>query len=116
MLGIEGKYQEKEPISWLSSDGKPPTNRPLCGFDGNDPVCLAQRQKVLGGSLGAVFLFIMMAGITGLAVARYLSNQKEMNNLDWLVSWNEVFICQRLRSAASRSSIQTSGNTPPEGQ
>lgn len=39
-----------------------------------------------------------------------------MNNLDWLVSWNEVFIYQRARSSASRSSIRSGASVPPEGQ
>lgn len=76
MLGVEGQYRETEAISWLSTDGKPPANRPFCGFDGNDPLCLLQRQKVLGGSLGAVFLFLLVSSLVALGVARYLATAR----------------------------------------
>ena len=69
-------------------------------------------RTTLGGSLGGVFLFLIIFGLLAFGVYRQRQWRTELNNLDWLAAWSEIYIHQR--SASKASSLANSYHNPPE--
>jgi hypothetical protein len=69
----------------------------------------------LAAALGGVFLFIFLSAFGCLAVYRYMVWRSELNNLDWLAAWTEIYLHQRSHSNRSISSA-TNSNHPPNGE
>ncbi|OWA52165.1 Atrial natriuretic peptide receptor 2 [Hypsibius exemplaris] len=98
-IGSRAVYEPVKPIQWLNAANTPVINRPPCDYDGNDPVCLNAARTTLGGALAGSFLIVFLSGFGGLAIYRYIHWRKELNNLDWLAAWEEIYIHQRASSA-----------------
>ena len=54
-------------------------------------LCVVAR-TALGGSLGGIFFFAVMVGVTAFLIYSRLQRQKELNNLEWLATWDEIHI------------------------
>ncbi|OQV17699.1 Atrial natriuretic peptide receptor 2 [Hypsibius exemplaris] len=102
--GYRGKYEAVRPVRWLSPDGKPVANRPECGFDGSDQKCVAEARRVLGAALGGAIAAIVIAVFVSLAVSKFLVWRVEVNNLDWVATWVDIYIHQRNSSVPSLNS------------
>ncbi|OWA52171.1 Atrial natriuretic peptide receptor 2 [Hypsibius exemplaris] len=102
-FGSRDLYEPVRTIMWLNADKTPPVNRPLCDFDGNGQACAAAARTALGGSLGGVFLFLILASLIAFGLYRHRQWRIELNNLDWLAAWSEIYIHQR--SSSNRSSL-----------
>ncbi|OWA52173.1 Atrial natriuretic peptide receptor 2 [Hypsibius exemplaris] len=110
--GYRGIYENITPIVWLNAANKPVINKPLCDFDGNDPVCVEAAKSALGGSLGGIFLLLVLVGIVAFYVHRHLLWRSQLANLDWLAAWDEIHVHQH--SASTRSISLTSHGGQPE--
>ncbi|OQV17698.1 putative Atrial natriuretic peptide receptor 2 [Hypsibius exemplaris] len=106
--GYRGNYEPLRPVRWLSADGRPVANRPECGFDGSDQKCIAEARRVLGAALGGAIAAIILAVFLGIAVNRFLIWRVEINNLDWVAAWVDIYIHQRSNSLRSINSGQHS--------
>ena len=85
--GLEGAYREVSPISWRTSDGQPPLNEPICGYENNRCIKVTSAASI-GGGLAA--LLVVGAFITWLVY--YIRRRRDKNKhlSEWLAEWEDL--------------------------
>ncbi|XP_023220693.1 atrial natriuretic peptide receptor 1-like isoform X1 [Centruroides sculpturatus] len=95
--GSTKEYYEEAQIHWPG--GKPPIDRPECGFDGKDPKCLVKKFSYSEIIMAAVVVFLVIFIIVGIIIYRKLKLEAALANMSWRIRWEELTFTKNCRSS-----------------
>ncbi|GAU96046.1 hypothetical protein RvY_07548-1 [Ramazzottius varieornatus] len=85
--GNEGAYRELRSINWRTSDGLPPLNEPVCGYENTRCVQITSAVSIGGSLAGLLILCLLGAGIRYCIKHR---NVKSKHHSEWLAEWEDI--------------------------
>ncbi|CAD5112905.1 DgyrCDS2112 [Dimorphilus gyrociliatus] len=97
-------------IYWPGRRNSPPLNEPICGYQGEAPVCQeSEPMNMTIIALITLFCLLLISVICGLAVYRKMKLESEISDNSWIVHTDDIHIIQNFgRSFSLKSRLSTS--------
>ncbi|CAM1332064.1 Uncharacterised protein g10761 [Pycnogonum litorale] len=90
-ISAKDKLHQVREVKWPG--GKTPIDRPYCGFDNQDPVCLkdvSNKVPLLEIVITTVVGVAVVCTFLGFAIYRKLKYEAALANMSWRISWDEI--------------------------
>ncbi|XP_055338944.1 atrial natriuretic peptide receptor 1-like isoform X2 [Paramacrobiotus metropolitanus] len=87
-FGYKKNYEEVANISW--PNGRPPLNKPYCGYMGESPLCVVKGLPITEIVVGVALGILVLVGITGFLMYKRAREEVNLSSMDWLAQWSEL--------------------------
>ncbi|XP_055340356.1 receptor-type guanylate cyclase gcy-28-like [Paramacrobiotus metropolitanus] len=89
--GVRQQYVHVANITWGNG---PPSNRPVCGYMGDDPACsnAGAQNAIIGGTIGALVIVSAVAVILTIYIIKSKETKMALNDRAWVLEENDLFM------------------------
>ncbi|OQV18215.1 Atrial natriuretic peptide receptor 1 [Hypsibius exemplaris] len=104
------EYDSLIPFRWNNPTNTPPLNEPMCGYEGNNPICDHSGER-LGIALGIVGAILIISLVIGIVIYQVFHRRAELAGLDVLGSWREITKAQSAVIKVTKKSTEMGSHT-----